>query len=155
MPGCMVDESHMYTVVPEDTGVITTIDHARQIRDTDPRLRMRVVRRRDLIRAFVEFARTAGIEVKFGHKLETLEQSGKKVKVTFANGAQDTFDFVVGCDGLHSNTRTCLFGEQPADYTGLTQVRLSRCPPNHRNPDAFRLVGSLPCRRGSRARPSQ
>lgn len=128
----MVDEFHMYTVLPEDTGVIAVLDHPRRIRETNPRYGVRMVRRRDLIRVFIEFAQKAGVEIKFGHKLEALEQSEQKIKVTFANGVQEEFDFVVGCDGLHSNTRTCLFGAQPADYTGLAQVHSFNCSQHRR-----------------------
>ncbi|OJA10194.1 hypothetical protein AZE42_12950, partial [Rhizopogon vesiculosus] len=52
------------------------------------------------------------------------------VEVTFANGVKDTANFVVGCDGLHSNTRTALFGKEKADFTGLVQFGgLSPMPP--------------------------
>ena len=42
--------------------------------------------------------------------------------VRFANGATDTAAFVVGCDGLHSDTRRALFGEEAAAFTGLARV---------------------------------
>ena len=71
----------------------------------------------------VEYAQKLGIPIHFGHKLVELEQAAESVTVTFANGAKETFSFVIGCDGLHSNTRGCLFGETPADYTGVSQVR--------------------------------
>lgn len=58
----------------------------------------------------------------WGHKLEAIEQGEDSVTVTCANGVKETFSFVIGCDGLHSNTRICIFDEQPASYTGLTQV---------------------------------
>jgi 2-polyprenyl-6-methoxyphenol hydroxylase-like FAD-dependent oxidoreductase len=44
------------------------------------------------------------------------------VDVTFANGTKDTASFVVGCDGLHSNTRIALFGKEKADFTGMVRV---------------------------------
>lgn len=64
----------------------------------------------------------AGVEIKWGHKLVSLEQSHNSVTVTFENGTKDTGSFVVGCDGLHSNTRKCLFGEEKAEFTGLCQA---------------------------------
>ena len=75
-----------------------------------------------LQKKITEFVGKLGVEFRWDHKLETLEQDENGVTVTFANGVKDAFSFVVGCDGLHSNTRCCLFGEQPANYTGLTQV---------------------------------
>jgi salicylate hydroxylase len=62
--------------------------------------------------------------VKWGHQAVEFEQSEDAVEVTFVNGAKDTASFVVGCDGLHSNTRTALFGKEKANFTGLVQVRL-------------------------------
>ena len=75
----------------------------------------------------INFARELGVTIRFGHKLETLEQNDEEVTVTFANGVKETFSFVVGCDGLHSKTRVCLFGDMPADYTGVTHVRPCAC----------------------------
>lgn len=73
-----------------------------------------------MLKRLVEFAERAGVPVVWGHKLESLVQDNDSVTITFSNGVQETFSFVIGCDGLHSNTRTCLFGEQPATYTGLS-----------------------------------
>lgn len=77
-----------------------------------------------MLKRLVEFAERAGVPVVWGHKLESLVQDNDSVTITFSNGVQETFSFVIGCDGLHSNTRTCLFGEQPATYTGLSHVNL-------------------------------
>ena len=65
--------------------------------------------------------------MKFGHELHTLEQDEDGVDVIFTNGAKERFSFVIGCDGLHSNTRKVLFGDQPADYTGLAMVSGEEC----------------------------
>ena len=62
------------------------------------------------------------MRVVFGHQLVGLEEHEDHVVVRFANGQEDEASFVVGCDGLHSNTRACLFGKEAAVYTGLTQV---------------------------------
>ncbi len=39
--------------------------------------------------------------------------------VGFANGKTDTASFVMGCDGLHSDTRKTLFGKEAVSFTGL------------------------------------
>lgn len=83
-----------------------------------------MLRRSVMLERLVEFALKSGVPVVWGHKLESLAQSDESVTVTFSNGVQETFSFIVGCDGLHSNTRTCLFGVQPATYTGLSHVSL-------------------------------
>lgn len=63
------------------------------------------------------------------HKLSRIEQVGigGPVRVFFENGTSDVGAFVVGCDGLNSNTRKEISGTVKADYTGLTQVCISFC----------------------------
>ncbi len=82
------------------------------------------VRRPLLLRTLVEVAEAHGVRVVFGHQLVQVEEPAgeERVVVRFANGYEDSASFVVGCDGLHSNTRTCLFGKEAAVFTGLTQV---------------------------------
>lgn len=108
-----------YSVLPEDKGVLAE-------QPGDPSHTLRGVRRPVFHKALIDAAERAGVEVKWGHKLVTLEQADDSVTVTFENGEKATGSFVVGCDGLHSNTRKCLFGEQKADFTGLCQVREAR-----------------------------
>lgn len=81
------------------------------------------VRRAEFQRFLIDTAEKHGIEIKWGHQAIEYEQSEDAVEVTFANGVKDTASFVVGCDGLHSNTRIALFGKEKADFTGLVQVR--------------------------------
>jgi len=40
----------------------------------------------------------------------------------FCDGTQYEGGFIVGCDGLHSTTRSCLFGKESPTYTGLSQI---------------------------------
>ncbi|KAH9920085.1 uncharacterized protein B0H18DRAFT_1025880 [Fomitopsis serialis] len=66
-------------------------------------------------------------------ELVSLKQDDDSVEVTFENGVVDKASFVVGCDGLHSNTRVCLFGHESASYTGLTQTGgISPTPESHK-----------------------
>ncbi|KAM5543302.1 hypothetical protein V8D89_003176 [Ganoderma adspersum] len=80
------------------------------------------VRRPAFLRALIDEAQARGVPVVFGHQLVGVEQHAESVTVRFANGKTDTGSFVVGCDGLHSNTRTTLFGEEAVSFTGLTQT---------------------------------
>ncbi|GJE95017.1 hypothetical protein PsYK624_111960 [Phanerochaete sordida] len=74
-----------------------------------------------LQRRLVEFAAGMGVAVRWGHELVGLQQDDAGVTVKFANGSSERVGFVVGCDGLHSATRRCLFGRQPARFTGVSQ----------------------------------
>ncbi|GAB7038309.1 FAD-dependent monooxygenase [Catenuloplanes niger JCM 9533] len=52
------------------------------------------------------------VEYVFGDSVRTLTQHGDRVDVTFERGAPRTVDVVVGCDGLHSRTRSLAFGPE-------------------------------------------
>lgn len=52
------------------------------------------------------------VEFLFNDSIDTLDQSGHGVDVTFRGGGRRTFDMVVGADGLHSRTREFLFGPE-------------------------------------------
>ena len=79
-------------------------------------------------RYLIESVLARGIELRFGHSLASIVQEGDFVTAVFENGQSVKGIFVVGCDGLHSKTRVALFGNEIAEYTGLTQVRFSFPP---------------------------
>ncbi|KAG2123411.1 hypothetical protein DEU56DRAFT_50166 [Suillus clintonianus] len=88
------------------------------------------VRRPEFQRLLIDTAEKHGVEIKWAHQAIEFKQSEDAVEVTFANGAKDTASFVVGCDGLHSNTRIALFGKEKADFTGMVRVGgVSPTPP--------------------------
>ncbi|MFI7405448.1 FAD-dependent monooxygenase [Streptomyces sp. NPDC049541] len=69
------------------------------------------VRRGDLTDALYTAVRD-DVEFLFNDSIETLDQSGRGVDVTFRGGSRRTFDMVFGADGLHSRTREFLFGPE-------------------------------------------
>jgi len=48
----------------------------------------------------------------FGTHVTALEQTADDVRVQLSNGATETFDLVVGADGLHSAVRRLAFGDE-------------------------------------------
>ncbi|NEY30704.1 FAD-dependent oxidoreductase [Streptomyces sp. PRKS01-65] len=50
------------------------------------------------------------VEFLFGDSVDTLDQSGHGVDVTFRSGLRRTFGLVIGADGMHSHTRHSVFG---------------------------------------------
>jgi 2-polyprenyl-6-methoxyphenol hydroxylase-like FAD-dependent oxidoreductase len=52
------------------------------------------------------------IEIIFGDTIDQIEQYDQEVSVTFKSGKVRHFDLVVGADGLHSNVRNLVFGDE-------------------------------------------
>lgn len=52
------------------------------------------------------------VPVRFGTEVESLEQDGAQVEVSFTDGSIGSFDLVVGADGIHSQIRELAFGEE-------------------------------------------
>ncbi|AYD47536.1 FAD-dependent monooxygenase [Arachidicoccus soli] len=52
------------------------------------------------------------IEIIFGDTITQILQGEEDVSVTFKTGKMRNFDLVVGADGLHSNVRNLIFGEE-------------------------------------------
>jgi 2-polyprenyl-6-methoxyphenol hydroxylase-like FAD-dependent oxidoreductase len=48
----------------------------------------------------------------FDNSIAAIEQSSAGVDVRFQRGASRRFDLVIGADGLHSNVRSLVFGEE-------------------------------------------
>lgn len=63
-----------------------------------------------------------GIELRFGYSLTAIQHADDSVTAVFDNGQTIKGSVVIGCDGLHSQARIALFGDEVAAYTGLTQV---------------------------------
>jgi len=73
------------------------------------------IRRGDLTNTLYDLVRD-DTEFRFGDSIETLTQHGDGVDVTFHSGRQETYDLVFGADGLHSNTRGLVFGDEERFY---------------------------------------
>jgi len=65
-----------------------------------------------LHRILTEAAAAVGARIRLGLTVETLERDEHGVTVTLTDGARETYDLVVGADGIRSQIRTMLFGDQ-------------------------------------------
>jgi salicylate hydroxylase len=77
--------------------------------------------------------------VLLGHRIEGIDNSGPKPVARFAGGETRTVDVLIGADGIHSPTRTALFGPEHPQFTGLVSYRavVDRKKLNLPNLDAF------------------
>jgi 2-polyprenyl-6-methoxyphenol hydroxylase-like FAD-dependent oxidoreductase len=63
--------------------------------------------------------RASSANVKLGVSFTSLEQEGDKVRVAFTDGTSDSYDVVVGADGVMSKTRAIILPDAPApEFTG-------------------------------------
>lgn len=61
---------------------------------------------------------TGELPIRMGTTLKSLRQDADAVHVRTSDGRQDSFDLVVGCDGIHSQVRQLVFGDHPLHRTG-------------------------------------
>lgn len=67
-------------------------------------------RRADLHGALFSAVRDR-VDIRYGDQLRAISQRGDRVDVDFLSGRQDSFDLLVGADGVHSRTRQLVFGD--------------------------------------------
>ena len=61
-----------------------------------------------------DLTQSSAVRYWFDDSIETLEDYGTGVEVGFKSGGQRRYDLVIGADGLHSKTRSLVFGpEEP------------------------------------------
>ncbi|KAJ9614203.1 hypothetical protein H2200_002339 [Cladophialophora chaetospira] len=83
-----------------------------------------VVRRDHLHAGLTESARRHGVNLIVGSRVDTFEHTSEGVKVKTVQGAEHTFDLLVGSDGMRSTIRRTLFPE--AVPTGASTVAAFR-----------------------------
>ena len=82
------------------------------------------VHRADLLQLLVVQARAhPDIELVLGKRISAFTEESTGVLVDLGNESQ-TFDLLIGTDGIHSAVREQLWGEQAADFTGNMAWRL-------------------------------
>ena len=58
--------------------------------------------------------------LKMNTMVSSITQTEKEAIVEFENGKKESFDIVIGCDGVRSKTRTQVLGEKPLAYSGMS-----------------------------------
>ncbi|KOV72304.1 MULTISPECIES: FAD-dependent monooxygenase [unclassified Streptomyces] len=86
--------------------------------------------RGDLARIMYERTKDS-VEYVFGDSVTALADTPRGVEVAFERGAPRRFDLVVGADGLHSNTRRLVFGDESRHLRFLGHYVAGFSLPNH------------------------
>ena len=69
------------------------------------------ITRPNLQRVLSEAAYDHGVNIKLGTKVADLVDHGERVDVRFSDGSNGSYDIVIGCDGIYSDMRKRIFGD--------------------------------------------
>lgn len=82
------------------------------------------ISRRALQKVLGDEALRLGTELRLGVIVKALNDTGDDVRVTFSNQTEESFDLVVGADGVYSQIRSMLFPDAPGpEFTGQSVWR--------------------------------
>ncbi|MGC2977975.1 FAD-dependent monooxygenase [Brevibacterium sp. FAM 25378] len=86
------------------------------------------IERPDLVQIMLEHL-GENVDVIYNDSIETIDDRGKSVGVEFVSGRRESFDLVVGADGVHSLTRRLVFGPETQfrQFLGM-YIALARVP---------------------------
>jgi 2-polyprenyl-6-methoxyphenol hydroxylase-like FAD-dependent oxidoreductase len=84
------------------------------------------------------------VEYRFGDSITSLAQDDGGIHVTFERGQPRTFDLVVGADGLHSQVRALVFGEEARFIQHLGMSLSVFSAPNHLGLDHWQVFHQVP-----------
>lgn len=77
------------------------------------------ISRKALHKVLGDKALGAGAEIRLGVTAEGINDDGEQVRVRFSDGAEGTFDIVIGADGVYSQTRQAIMPDAPGpEFTG-------------------------------------
>lgn len=77
-----------------------------------------------LAATLIDRAIEAGCSVRWSRQFQGMKESPQGVTVTFSDGAEETYDLVVGADGVHSPVRTAMGIETGPTPTGMAIWRV-------------------------------
>jgi len=79
------------------------------------------------------------VEFMFGDSIQAISQSSDGVQVEFTRNSPREFDLVIGADGLHSNVRGLVFGEESRFARDLGLYLCVYTVPNYLNLDRLEM----------------
>lgn len=83
------------------------------------------------------------VDVRFGDSITALTATSSGVDVQFRSGAAESFDLVIGADGLHSSVRRLIFGDgqQFERFLGYSVAAFTAPHYPHRDPHVYVTYG--------------
>ena len=96
-----------------DVDLVLRLDLAR----LRPQQGYHFLHRADLIDLLAKAARAAGVQIRLLQKIETVDLSGPRPRITTSQGAESQPSLLIGADGLHSKTRAALNGNVAPFFT--------------------------------------
>jgi 2-polyprenyl-6-methoxyphenol hydroxylase-like FAD-dependent oxidoreductase len=86
----------------------------------------------------IQNAEQLGASITLGATVSSLNQQPDAVEVELSDGKRQSYDFVVGCDGIRSAVRNLAFSDVPdASFTGLAVWRAPM--PRHKDVDCMQM----------------
>ncbi|MGI9565762.1 MAG: FAD-dependent oxidoreductase [Nitrosopumilus sp.] len=104
---------------------------------------MIIIRRENLIREMTQKVISNGTTVEFGKRLVEIKETDDKVTVHFEDGTCAEGDFLIGCDGLRSKTRTIIIPDAPLpEYSGTVVIgsELGKTADHNLESNAFHMT---------------
>lgn len=99
-------------------------DHGEGSGDPDGPLSARQLHRADLHGILVDAFRALCPDgLRLGRTVVAVEPEEGVARLRLADGTPETGDLVIGADGLKSNVRACLYGDEPARFTEQVAYR--------------------------------
>jgi 2-polyprenyl-6-methoxyphenol hydroxylase-like FAD-dependent oxidoreductase len=84
-------------------------------------------------------ANISNVEFVFGDSIQTISQESDRVQVEFSKNCPREFDLVIGADGLHSNVRGIVFGDEARFVRELGLYLCVYTVPNYLNLDRMEM----------------
>jgi salicylate hydroxylase len=101
------------------------------------------IHRADLLDMLVRAA--TGVRVRLNSHCVAVSSSDGAAKVTLSDGREESFDVVIGCDGLHSVARAGLYGPDSPRFTGnmcwRALIATDQLPPDLVQPNMTVWIG--------------
>lgn len=103
------------------------------------------IHRADLHTVLQQACVDLGVNIHLDQGIKAYQQVNNNVSIEFESGATQTFDILIGADGIRSNVQACMLGTQPPDFTGQVAwrgtVAANKLPKGLVKPNANLWVG--------------